>query len=497
MHKRNLKYAAGVSAAVSAALILVSCSGGNVDQAPSPTTSIKPAATLTVPGITSAVTYSFDLGAYDPTTNTYYVTDRTNKSIDVIDLTKLVIKGQFKPSGANAFTGCNSTTGTTTATPINLPGCNTITATPANFAVNNDASGPDGLDVVGQTLFVGDVNKLIVLNKTTGAAIAGSPVAIPSIPTGLRADEGCYDAANHLYAISTPGAANPFITFLDTTAADVAAPAVPTAPTVIVTVIMNGVQPAAPNASVGTQGLEACFSDGTNFWVNNDGSPANPDGEANAIPIADILAIKAGGGLPKTAVFQGSATSFLQNDGATPATNVPAGGVLGVTAGFGATAVKVYPLIAGCTPTGIAPGPGNELGTMCRPNPPARLDFVILDKTTGAIKYQMAGLGGGDQITYDAASKRWFLGNSRHTGNGISCGGGTAVTCPLSPALTVINDDGVNPPSLVAHVDNGNNSHSVAVGGGYVITPFSNPTASGGGATFPNGGINIWKTSQF
>ncbi len=494
MQKPYLKYAAGVSAAASAALILVNCSG-TVDQIPNPTTSVKPAASLTVPGITSAVTYSFDLGAYDPATNTYYVTDRTNKSIDVVDLTKLVIKGQFKPSGANAFTGCNSTTGTTTATPINLPGCNTITATPANFAVNNDASGPDGLDVVGQTLFVGDVNKLVVLNKTTGAAIGGSPVAIPSIPTGLRADEGCYDAANHLYAISTPGSLNPFITFLDTTASDVAAPAVPVAPTVIVTVIMNGVDPVS-GASVGTQGLEACFSDGTNFWVNNDGSPANPDGEANGIPIADILAIKAGGGLPKTAVFQGSATSFLQQDGATPATNVPAGGVLGVTAGFGATAVKVYPLIAGCTPTGIAPGPGNELGTMCRPGVGARMDFVILDKTTGAILHQMAGLGGGDQITYDAVSKRWFLANSRHTGNGISCGAGTAVTCPLSPALTIIADDGVAAPSLVRHTDNGNNAHSVAVGGGYVITPFSNPTGGGGGAAFANGGINIWKTTQ-
>src|SRR5882762_1909680 len=191
MQKRNLKYAAGVSAGVSAALILASCSSGNVDQIPSPTKSVKPAASLTVPGITSAVTYSFDLGAYDPTTNTYYVTDRTNKSIDVVNLNTLAVTAQFKPSGANAFTGCNSTTGTTTATPINLPGCNTITASPANFTVNNDASGPDGLDVVGQTLFVGDVNKLIVLNKTTGAAITGSPVAIPSIPTGLRADEGC------------------------------------------------------------------------------------------------------------------------------------------------------------------------------------------------------------------------------------------------------------------------------------------------------------------
>src|SRR5258708_9570553 len=242
MQKRYLTYAA----AIASVLTLTYCSSGDVTTIPNPTTSVKPAATLTVPGITSAVTYSFDLGAYDPATNTYYVTDRTNKSIDVIDLTKLVIKGQFKPSGANAFTGCNSTTGTTTATPINLPGCNTITATPANFTTNNDASGPDGLDVVGQTLFVGDVNKLVVLNKTTGAVIGGSPVAIPSIPTRLRARAGCYDAANHLYAISAPGAANPFMTFLDTTNTDVAAPARPTAPTVIATVIMNAVQPAAP-----------------------------------------------------------------------------------------------------------------------------------------------------------------------------------------------------------------------------------------------------------
>src|SRR5882762_7766918 len=122
MQKRNLKYAAGVSAGVSAALILASCSSGNVDQIPSPTKSVKPAASLTVPGITSAVTYSFDLGAYDPTTNTYYVTDRTNKSIDVVNLNTLAVTAQFKL----AFAGCNSSVGTTRATPINLPGCNTL-----------------------------------------------------------------------------------------------------------------------------------------------------------------------------------------------------------------------------------------------------------------------------------------------------------------------------------------------------------------------------------
>src|SRR5713101_1416344 len=58
---------------------------------------------LTVPGISSTVTYSFDLGAYDPTTGKYYVTDRTNKSIDVVDVNNGLAVSQFKPAG---LTGC-------------------------------------------------------------------------------------------------------------------------------------------------------------------------------------------------------------------------------------------------------------------------------------------------------------------------------------------------------------------------------------------------------
>ena len=83
MQRRYLTYAA----AIASVLGLTYCSSGDVTTIPNPTTSIPTAATLTVPGITSAVTYSFDLGAYDPATNTYYVTDRTNKSIDLVDLT--------------------------------------------------------------------------------------------------------------------------------------------------------------------------------------------------------------------------------------------------------------------------------------------------------------------------------------------------------------------------------------------------------------------------
>jgi hypothetical protein len=431
-----------------------------------------------VPGISSAVTYSFDLGAVDPVTNTYYVTDRTNKSIDIVSLNTLKVTGQFKL----AFAGCNSSVGTTRATPIALPGCNTLQGI---WTTDNDASGPDGLDVVGNFLYAGDVNAMWVINRTTGTGVKN---LIPSFPTGSRADEGCWDSANNIYAISTPASTRPFVTFFDTT--------VNATPTLIATVAMNG------SDGVASGGLEGCFFNGGRFWVNNDGTTLNPDGEVNSIPTSAIIGLKVGA--PHNNItFQGGLAADGVTAGVTVAAACPAA-VFPFGSGTQGTACTtgtiVYPLIAGCTPTGLAPGPVNaggftELGTMCRPAPPARLDFVILRMDTGAIYAQMAGLGGGDQITYDGTSKRWFLANSRHTGDGFSCGAGSA-GCPLLPSLTVVSDDGIAAPTLVHHINNGNNAHSVAVVGGFVITPFSNPSATAGGGAFPNGGINIWSATQ-
>src|SRR6266513_4432862 len=449
MQRRYLTYAA----AIASVLVLTYCSNGDVNTIPDPTVTLPTAATMQVPGITSSVTYSFDLGAVDPATNTYYVTDRTNKSIDVVNLTTLKVTGQFK----QAFAGCNSTTGTTTATPIALPGCNTLQGT---WTVNNDASGPDGLDVVGNTLFVGDVNKLMVLNKTTGALIA--TIAIASTPTGLRADEGCFDPVNNLYAISTPGDDNPFMTILDTTATE----ATGAAPTVKARLIMDN------PAGTASGGLEACVFDtgvgGTGkLFVNNDGNNAVPGstasrGEMDGIPVTSLTPLTGGGNVQYTTLA--GVSQYALPD------------VVGVT--------------GQCDPTGIALGPGTEIGAMCRTGTIGRsLNFLVLNKTTGAVAATVVGAGGGDQITYDAPSKRWFLANSRHTANGSSCGAGTA-TCPLFPALTVVADDGIAAPTLVHHITNGNNAHSVAVhpGLGLVVTPFSAPTANGGGAAFANGG---------
>jgi len=247
---------------------------------------------LSVPGISSAVTYSFDLGAFDPATSKYYVTDRTNRAIDVVDLNNLnsgLVVTQFKPTGAGAFTGCAGTEfsapNATRADNVPIPSCSNTAGANASgtsapgtvypmFFVQNDQSGPDGVDVVGNTLFVGDVNKLVVLNKTTGALIASIPIA--SNPTGLRADEGCFDPVHHLYAISTPGDNNPFMTILDTTNAE-ANP--PTAPTVKARLVMDN------PAGTASGGLEACVWDtgpgGTGkLFVNNDGNNAVPGSTA-------------------------------------------------------------------------------------------------------------------------------------------------------------------------------------------------------------------------
>src|SRR5882762_1471049 len=124
MQKRYLKYAA----AVASVLALTYCSSGSVDQAST--------GQVPVPGISSAVTYSFDLGVVDPVTHKYYVTSRTGKSVDVFDPATGVVT-QFKNA---AYAGCFSggTTGGQTHFPyVPMPGCLNIAITANITLVTN------------------------------------------------------------------------------------------------------------------------------------------------------------------------------------------------------------------------------------------------------------------------------------------------------------------------------------------------------------------------
>jgi len=269
-------------------------------------------------------------------------------------------------------------------------------------------------------------------------------IAIPSSPTFLRADEGCFDADDNLYAISTPGADHPFMTFVDTVTQ-----------AIVATVIMDDA------TGANSAGLEACVYDHTTrkFFVNNDGSTANPRGEMDGIPAAAIAALKPGVATLSFAAIAGT---------------------------------SVYPLGA-CDPTGLALGPGNDIGAMCRQGTVGeKLTFEILDRTNGSALADLS-IGGGDQIAYDAASNRWYLADSRWTNNGLSCGGGSAA-CPLTPVVGIVD---AASRSIVGTLGNGNNAHSIAVSATnhVVVTPFTAPTANGGGADFPNGGISLFLTN--
>jgi hypothetical protein len=179
--------------------------------------------------------FSFDISWVDPVLNKYYLADRSNKTIDILDLStspptlKQVVNTKFQ-----GFTG------------------------------NNDGSGPDGLATINNhtEVWVGDVGgtcfplgpnnslpptcgpgQVWVLN--TDASVKTLPVDNPiSVGGGSRADEFCYDSADNLIMIASPAESPPFVTFISTTSY-----------TVVGKLVFDGGKGNGPNA---TNGLEQC-----------------------------------------------------------------------------------------------------------------------------------------------------------------------------------------------------------------------------------------------
>ena len=219
-----------VAAGSMVALMLAAC-GGSDDSSNSTPHLIT---NIAVPNSTSP-SFSFDISYADQ--GKYFLADRNNKAVDVVDTATNKLIAQI-PGG---FAG--------------------------NGATTTD-SGPDGL--IGlpgtSTLYAGDVNNLKVLNTSTQTLIKSIPIAT----TGNRTDEGCYDPDDHLVAVANPADTPPFLTFINT---DTQA--------IVSKLNFNG-----------SSGLEACEYDTStkSFLINNDGTAVNPDGELDVIPASSITA---------------------------------------------------------------------------------------------------------------------------------------------------------------------------------------------------------------
>jgi len=126
---------------------------------------------------------SFDIGFVDPTLRQYFLADRTNKSVDVVDTSKDTFVRQLQ-AGFVGNTG------------------------------NSDTSGPNGVLVVNQRfVWAGDGDSTTkVIDLTSGSLVA-------TIPTGgtSRADELCYDQADNMILIANDADSPPFVTFIDAT----------------------------------------------------------------------------------------------------------------------------------------------------------------------------------------------------------------------------------------------------------------------------------------
>ena len=129
--------------------------------------------------------YGFDISFVDSTTQTYYLGDRSNASVDEV----------------------NAATGTFVKH---------ITATPpfAGATGNNSTSGPNGVATGGGCIFAGDGPSRVV-----SFTLGGSQVT--SILTGgkFRADELAYDPADRILVVANNADTPPFATLLNVSTA--------------------------------------------------------------------------------------------------------------------------------------------------------------------------------------------------------------------------------------------------------------------------------------
>ena len=125
---------------------------------------------------------SFDIGWVDTTLGAYFLADRTGAAVDVVDfatghVTQLV-DGFVGPAGGN-----------------------------------NDLAGPNGVITIGRQVWAGDGDSTVkIIDVATGNPV-GSPISTGGTS---RADELCYDPADHLVLIANDADKPPFVSFIST-----------------------------------------------------------------------------------------------------------------------------------------------------------------------------------------------------------------------------------------------------------------------------------------
>jgi hypothetical protein len=353
--------------------------------------------TAVVPGLVVGGSFSYDIGAVDTTANHYYLSDRTNKALDVMNLQTYVIQ-QAKVGYAGVS------------------------------PLGNSYSGPDGDTPLPNTglVYTGDVNSVKIVNSANLALVKN----IVTGNQGIRTDEGCYDPDDGIMEFNNGETTPPVANFISTATQSIVA-----------TYSFSG-----PQFGAGEAGLDACVYDHNtkNFYINNDGTSTNTDGELDVIPASSVVA-----GNPQVTAQYDEGTGAQ-----TSATN-------------------------DCNPSGITVNPNNDaLVIACDTNPGNPQYTLIMSATSGAVLAEVTGVGGSDEVAYDPKLNRFYVAARDMTANGISQTGNATPT--FTPVLGIIN---ATTFAFIANVPTGKGSHSVAVDplNGYVYVPVPPTTSTVGG----------------
>ncbi len=152
-------------------------------------------ATIKVPGQPLA---AFDISFVDPALPLYYLADRSNGALDIIDIRTNTFVGQV-----GGFVGVRKD---------------------AAGKVSNDISGPDGVATVGAgEVWVGDGDSTVkVVDVVSRTIIAKISTTRPgeSAETDKRADEMFYDPRDHVMLVANNAATPPYVTLISTLPSD-------------------------------------------------------------------------------------------------------------------------------------------------------------------------------------------------------------------------------------------------------------------------------------
>ena len=343
-----------LSLALSSAARADSCAGPGA-----PTTSQTQC--LTAVQIPGNALRSFDISWVDPARKEYYLADRSNAGIDVIDTNKLAFKRTI-----GGFVG--------------------IKLNSAGTAVDNNHSGPDGVVSHGRWLYAGDGDstlKVIDLNAPNASAIK----LIISTGGTTRVDEMALTTGGNLLLAANNAEDPPFATLFNANGDSQVSAVSP--------IIRITVDPTIVPAGAGLSIEQPAWEPETQrFYVSIPIIANNPPG-CNYGQLSGPITCD--GGLlvidPTHPTAVVGAFNPSTNTGVVP---LHACGPNGATVGVNAN------LLLGCTPAN---------------NPSNTATLVISAKTRNYA--HIGGITGSDEVWFNAGDQRYYTGSNRNPGGAV------------------------------------------------------------------------------